>query len=140
RAGAGEAEALFGLGDDVGQARGITPLRVGGEGAQRILGLDDRAGDRRRVAAIDDGRREAVVAHVAGQPAAPPSCTIWVRCSMRRPLRIITGIAYPLSSARHQRGAQSWPRCSSNAPSLRKATTLSPGSGMCTYCRPAKPR
>lgn len=32
---------------------------------------------------------------------------------MRWPLRIITGTAKPLSCARHQRGAQSGPRCSS---------------------------
>ena len=49
---------------------------------------------------------------------------------MRRPLRIITGMQLkPLSCARHQRGAPNR-AATSKAPSLRKATSDSPGSGI----------
>jgi hypothetical protein len=64
----GKAEALLGLGDHVRQRRRIAPIRIGGEGVQRVLGFDDRPGDRGRVATIDDHWIKAVVAHVFGQP------------------------------------------------------------------------
>ena len=67
-AGAGEAEALLGLGDHVGQRRGIVALRISGECAQARLGIEDRPGDGGRVTAVDDHRGEAVVAQVLGQP------------------------------------------------------------------------
>ena len=64
----GKAEALLGLGDHVRQRRRIAPIRIGGEGVQRVLGFDDRPGDRGRVATIDDHWIKAVVAHVFSQP------------------------------------------------------------------------
>ena len=68
----GKAEALLGLGDHVGQRRRIPTIRAGGKRPQRALGFDNRPSDCGRVAAIDDHRVEAVVAHVFGQPLRTP--------------------------------------------------------------------
>ena len=134
---------LDGVGDGVGHAHRVCGLRVG-NGCRAMLEaslcLNDRPGKRAGSRPSMSIGSKPLMARCDRSQSAPPSCAISERCSMRRPLRIMIGTTRPQSSARHQRGDQSLPRCSSNAPSLRNATRLSPLSGMCTYSSSAKPR
>src|SRR5690554_1930133 len=66
--GAGETETLLGLGDDVGQGRRITTLRVIGKGLQLVFGHDDGPGKGGWIATVDDHRVEAIMTLVFGQP------------------------------------------------------------------------
>ena len=67
-AGPGEAEALLGDGNHVGQRCRVAALRIGGEGLQARLGFEDGPGDRRRITAVDDQRIETIEAQVLGHP------------------------------------------------------------------------
>ena len=125
----GRNSYTIGQRDGVGVTSGAYRLY---RGFQPVLHLEYSPGEGRRVLAIEDHWIDPLWCRCCTNQSWPPCWDMVVRWSMRRPLLIMMGVTTPLSSARHHRGAQSLPRCSSKAPSLRNATSRSPGSGMCT--------